>query len=281
MSIYGVLEQSAAVGVILGPKAGYEVEIDISVTPTTLNFYASGDMLVSMALVEVEASATVHLLFDFAMGVAEGELYGRIDCDAVVAGLSGEGQLTWHLSNTMQYLQGRGQGRGRLGDREAAASKAGSSSATTSRTSWPGSSTRPTRTSTCREPCRPRSPASTATAAWSGSTSTSSAAASTCSQVPARSWGRAGAPVAAFAGAALPVIVGVRHLRARRDPRRPRQRVRWANLSLRGPVPTYFEGTFGLEVRAVGAVRIGVGHRDRRLDRPPPDDVKAVGFHLT
>ena len=25
----------------------------------------------------------------------------------MVAGLSGEGQLTWHLSNTMQYLQGR------------------------------------------------------------------------------------------------------------------------------------------------------------------------------
>jgi hypothetical protein len=49
----------------------------------------------------------VHLLFDFAMGSAEGELYGRIDCDAVVAGLSGEGQLTWHLSPAMQYLQGR------------------------------------------------------------------------------------------------------------------------------------------------------------------------------
>ena len=49
----------------------------------------------------------MHLLFDFAMGSAEGELYGRIDCDAVVAGLSGEGQLTWHLSPAMQYLQGR------------------------------------------------------------------------------------------------------------------------------------------------------------------------------
>ena len=98
ITLYGILEASAAAGSIFGPKAGFETEINISVTPTTLDFYASGDMLLSVALVDLEASATVHLLFDFAMGSAEGELYGRIDCDAAVAGLSGEGQLTWHLS---------------------------------------------------------------------------------------------------------------------------------------------------------------------------------------
>jgi hypothetical protein len=107
ITLYGTLEQSAAAGSIFGPKAGFETEINISVTPTTFDFYASGDMLLSVALVDLEASATAHLLFDFAMGSAEGELYGRVDCDAVVAGLSGEGQLTWHVSSAMQYLQGR------------------------------------------------------------------------------------------------------------------------------------------------------------------------------
>jgi hypothetical protein len=107
LTLYGTLEQSAAAGSIFGPKAGYETEIDIAVTCTTFDFYASGDMLLSVALVDLEASATAHLLFDFAMGSAEGELYGRIDCDAAVAGLSGEGQLTWYLSPAMQYLQGR------------------------------------------------------------------------------------------------------------------------------------------------------------------------------
>ncbi|MGB9376481.1 MAG: hypothetical protein WCB04_03105 [Mycobacteriales bacterium] len=106
LTLYGTLEQSAAAGSIFGPKVGYETEIDISVTPTTFDFYASGDMLLS-AVVDLEVSATAHLLFDYAMGSAEGELYGRIDCDAVVAGLSGEGQLTWHVSSAMQYLQGR------------------------------------------------------------------------------------------------------------------------------------------------------------------------------
>ena len=107
LTLYGILEESAAAGSIFGPKVGFETEVNISVTPTTFDFYASGDMLLSVALVDLEASATVHLLFDFAIGSAEGELYGRIDCDAVVAGLSGEGQLTWHISSAMQYLQGR------------------------------------------------------------------------------------------------------------------------------------------------------------------------------
>lgn len=107
MTLYGMLEHSAAAGSIFGPKAGFETEINISVTPTTFDFYASGDMLLSVALVDLEASATVHLSFDYAAGSAEGELYGRVDCDAAVAGLSGEGQLTWHASPAMQYLQGR------------------------------------------------------------------------------------------------------------------------------------------------------------------------------
>jgi hypothetical protein len=106
MALYGSLEESAAAGSIFGPKAGFETEIDISVTPTTFDFYASGDMLLS-AVVDLEVSATAHLLFDFAMGSAEGELFGRVGCDAVVAGLSGEGQLTWHVDSAMQYLQGR------------------------------------------------------------------------------------------------------------------------------------------------------------------------------
>jgi hypothetical protein len=106
MTVYGRFEQSVATG-ILGPKAGYEVEANMSVTPMSLDFYASGDMMVSVALVEIEASATVHLIFDFAAGTAEGELLGRVDCDAAVNGLSGEGQLSWFLGPGMQHLQGR------------------------------------------------------------------------------------------------------------------------------------------------------------------------------
>jgi hypothetical protein len=107
IALYGILEQSAQAGAILGPKVGYAVEIEMSVTPTTFDFYASGDMLMSVGGVDVELSAMVHLLVDWAMASAEGELIGRIDCDAIIAGLRGEGQVTWHVDPAMQYLQGR------------------------------------------------------------------------------------------------------------------------------------------------------------------------------
>lgn len=106
IALYGMLEESAATGTLFVPKAGYEAEIDIAVTPTTFDFYLSGDMLLSV-LVDLDVSATAHLLVDFGAGSAEGDLDGGINCDAVVAGLSGEGQLTWYVGPTLQYLQGR------------------------------------------------------------------------------------------------------------------------------------------------------------------------------
>jgi hypothetical protein len=107
MSFYGLLEQSVAAGSLLGPRAGYAVDIDINVTPTTFDFYASGDFLLAISTTEVEASASIHLLQDFATHSAEGEVIGRINCDSLVGGLAGEGQLTWHADPAMHYLQGR------------------------------------------------------------------------------------------------------------------------------------------------------------------------------
>lgn len=107
MSFYGLLEASAAGGSLLGPKAGYDAEIDINVTPTSLDYYCSGDMMLSLGLEDIELSASTHLLLDFLTASAEGEVIGRIDCDAAVSGLSGEGQVTWHVGPTMHYLQGR------------------------------------------------------------------------------------------------------------------------------------------------------------------------------
>ena len=107
MSFYGLLEASAATGTILVPKAGYEAEIDINVTPTSLDYYCSGDMMMSLPLEDIELSASTHLLLNFATASAEGEVIGRIDCDSVTSGLSGEGQITWHVGPTMHYLQGR------------------------------------------------------------------------------------------------------------------------------------------------------------------------------
>lgn len=109
MSFYGLLEESSATGtdVYFGAKAGYAAEIDINVTPTSLDYYCSGDMMMSLGAEDIELSASTHLLLDFAAASAEGEVVGRIDCDSVSSGLAGEGQITWHVGQTMTYLQGR------------------------------------------------------------------------------------------------------------------------------------------------------------------------------
>ena len=105
ITVFGLIEQS--VDALFTNKVGYDVEANFTVTPTSVDLYVSGDMLLAATVAEVEASATAHLFFDFLTGTAEGELFGRVDADALVAGLSGEGQLSWHISPAMQYLQGR------------------------------------------------------------------------------------------------------------------------------------------------------------------------------
>jgi len=251
ITLYGMLEQSAAAGSIFGPKAGFETEINISVTPTTFDFYASGDMLLSMALVDLEVSATAHLLFDFAMGSAEGELYGRVDCDAAVAGLSGEGQLTWHVSSAMQYLQGR--------------LKVGVISTIVSGGLEGGffiGNNVPNALAWVLDPTDPHFGVSRAilppmltgvfgygqaSIGWNayvlgGGVDIYAGAGAFSAPIAA------GGPLAPFAGnPLLPYVVGACGINVHGEILGGLVSASaWANLSLRGPVPTYFEGTFGL-----------------------------------
>ena len=79
---------------ILASKAGHVVEVNMTVTPTSLDYFASGSILVQVATSAVDAYAQVHLQYDYVRGTAEGQVLGRIDCNSVIAGLEGEGQVT-------------------------------------------------------------------------------------------------------------------------------------------------------------------------------------------
>lgn len=108
ISMHGLFEQSAATGAgILSPKVGCVVDVNLTSTPNSLDFTASGDLLLQVAGAAVDLSASVHLLFDWGVGSAEGEVIGHIDCNTIIGGLEGEGQITWHVGPDMQYLQGR------------------------------------------------------------------------------------------------------------------------------------------------------------------------------
>ncbi|MGC8863287.1 MAG: hypothetical protein ACP5R5_11000 [Armatimonadota bacterium] len=104
----GYLEQSVSTGTgIVEPKAGYVVEVVASVTPTTCSFYMAGDMLLQCAGAAVDVSGTVFLKHDFSKHSAEGDVTARLNCNSFLGGLEGNGQVTWYVDSSIQYLQGR------------------------------------------------------------------------------------------------------------------------------------------------------------------------------
>lgn len=108
VSFFGLLEVNApGVTSVLSCKSGFMVEVNITTTPNSLDIAVAGDMLLQIAGAALDISASAHLLFDFRRRVAEGEVIGRFDCNTVLGGLDGEGQITWHAGPAMQYLQGR------------------------------------------------------------------------------------------------------------------------------------------------------------------------------
>lgn len=108
MVIGGYLEQAAGTGMgLLAPKAGSVVEVVSCVTPNYCTFYSSGDMLLAVAGSAVDLSGTVFLKRDWSKGSTEGDVTARINCNSVMGGLEGNGQLTWFADAVMQYLQGR------------------------------------------------------------------------------------------------------------------------------------------------------------------------------
>ena len=107
MNLSAELEAAVSTGSgILAPKAGHVVEVNMTVTPTSLDFFASGSILVQVAASAVDAYAQVHMQYDYLRGTAEGQVLGRIDCNSVVAGLEGEGQVTWFAGPSQGHLQG-------------------------------------------------------------------------------------------------------------------------------------------------------------------------------
>jgi hypothetical protein len=248
VSLYGILEHSAQAGAILGPKVGYAVDIAMNITPTTFDFYASGDMLMGIGGVEVELSAMVHLLVDWAMASAEGELIGRIDCDAIIAGLEGEGQLTWHVDPGMQYLQGR--------MRVAVCSWVGGAleggffvgSQVPRNIAWVLQPTNPHfGITTGILPATLTGVFGYGQVAFAVNWYVLGGGVEIYAAMGAFTVGPPGVPTA-FAGAGLPYVVGACGVYVHGEILGGLVSASaWANLALRGPLPVYFDGTIGLE----------------------------------
>jgi len=108
ISVFGSLDHSATTGMaILAPTAGYSTEVNVTLTPHSFDLMASGNMVLTAVGHALDVAAYAHLFKDFQRGSAEGEVSGRIDCHSAVAGLAGEGQATWYVDDSREFLQGR------------------------------------------------------------------------------------------------------------------------------------------------------------------------------
>jgi hypothetical protein len=108
IAMWASLDTSTQAGFgVLEPKTGYSVEVNLDITPTSLNFYAAGNILFSVAGSAVDVAASVHLLLDYQRDSAEGDMKGTLDCNSILGGLEGTGQVTWYVDQNTQYLQGR------------------------------------------------------------------------------------------------------------------------------------------------------------------------------
>jgi hypothetical protein len=107
INLGGMLEQATSSGFgILAPKTGHVVEVNLTVTPNSLDMFADGSILMQVAGAAVDLYAQTHLLHDYRRGTVEGEVLGRIDCNSVLAGLEGDGQVTWFAGPDSSHLQG-------------------------------------------------------------------------------------------------------------------------------------------------------------------------------
>ncbi len=107
MNLGGMLERTVSPGSgILAPKGGHVVEVNMTVTPNSLDLFASGSILMQVAAAAVDLYAQLHVQHDYLRNTAEGEVLGRIDCNSVLGGLEGDGQVTWFVGPESGHMQG-------------------------------------------------------------------------------------------------------------------------------------------------------------------------------
>ncbi len=105
--IGGELSSSAGVGASILARTGSLVGTIFSYEPTRTMLELNGDMFLVVGAKNVEATAFAFFVFDRGEGYVEGHLKGTINFASIIAGVSGEGELQWHLGSDYQSIQGK------------------------------------------------------------------------------------------------------------------------------------------------------------------------------
>ncbi|HTY59229.1 MAG TPA: hypothetical protein VMF59_10440, partial [Bacteroidota bacterium] len=107
VAVGGELSANNGLGFSMLARSAGAVSVVMGLTPTRTNFLLAGDAYVVLLTANAEIVGYMTLTIDRDVGYAEGYAKGIVTLDAILAGLSGQGEFQWHIGTDNETLQGR------------------------------------------------------------------------------------------------------------------------------------------------------------------------------
>jgi hypothetical protein len=103
----GELSTSGSLGGGILAQTGSLVSAIASFRPTKTMFEFNGDMFVVIGTVNTEVTGLGVFTLDRDIGYVDGYIRGTFDVSAIIAGVSGEGEMQWHFGSDFEAIQGK------------------------------------------------------------------------------------------------------------------------------------------------------------------------------
>jgi hypothetical protein len=107
VAVGGELSANNGAGFSIVARSAGVVSVVMGFSPSRTDFLFAGDAFVVLLTANAEVVGYVTLTIDRDVGYAEGYAKGIVTMDAIVAGLSGEGEFQWHVGTDNETIQGR------------------------------------------------------------------------------------------------------------------------------------------------------------------------------
>jgi hypothetical protein len=107
VAVGGELSANNGAGFSIVARSAGVVSVVMGVSPSRTNFLLAGDAFVVLLTANAEIVGYMTLTIDRDVGYAEGYAKGIVTMDAIVAGLSGQGEFQWHIGTDNETIQGR------------------------------------------------------------------------------------------------------------------------------------------------------------------------------
>jgi hypothetical protein len=107
LAVGGELSANAGAGFSILARTGGSVTMVIGYSPTRTDMLIAGDAFIVLGPGNAELIGYASFTLDRDVGYAEGYAKGILKMDALIAGISGQGELQWHLGTDNETIQGR------------------------------------------------------------------------------------------------------------------------------------------------------------------------------